>query len=179
MRRAVFALCGALLLAGPAAALGLAGGAELGFLSVPLLTPDPYSFAATAGLWGELRDVGGGPLSLSLWLDAAGFRPLDGSFGASLMYFGGLEAGYGFTLFRDPELRLRLRPLARFGWYLRSVTISSEEQWGFRPFLSSGVLLEYRDPGLDLGLSLLASVPLDNRPVVLLGFLQRIGMGRR
>ncbi|HUX37218.1 MAG TPA: hypothetical protein VMV44_04885 [Rectinemataceae bacterium] len=158
------------------AALDSRAGIELGFLSVPVLTPDPYSFAASAGLWYDLGGIGGLPLSLGAWAGAAGFRPLTSSYGASTMYYGGLETGYDLALFQGGDILLTLRPFARAGWYLRGVDILGKVEWGSRPFLSSGLLLDFKSGVLDLGLSALLSLPLDNRPVVLVGFLQRIGL---
>ncbi|HUX42454.1 MAG TPA: hypothetical protein VMV83_14895 [Rectinemataceae bacterium] len=157
-------------------ALDLAGGAELGFVSVPLLSPDPYSFAASAGLWCEAGGFAAFPLTVGAWAAAAGFRPLSSAYGASTMYYGGFELGYELGLFRGGEVFVGLRPLLRLGWYLRSVTVGGAERWGSRPFISSGALVELKSASLDLGLALLASVPMDNRPVFLLGLLQRIGL---
>jgi hypothetical protein len=162
--------------ASPLSALDFAGGAELGFVSVPLLSPDPYSFAASAGLWCEAKGLVALPLTLGAWAAAAGFRPLSSAYGASTMYYGGFELGYELGLFRGGEVFVGLRPLLRLGWYVRSVAVGAEERWGSRPFISSGALVELKNASLDLGLALLASVPMDNRPVFLLGLLQRIGL---
>ena len=174
--RSAFLLSLLILLEAPAAALDSSAGFELGFLSVPMLSPDPYSFAATAGLWYDLAQIGRLPLSLGAWAGAAGFRPLKSAYGASTMYYGGLEAGYDIVLFRGDGVRVGLRPFARAGWYLRSLEILGKSEWASRPILSSGLLLDLRNGPLDFSLSALLSVPLDNRPVILLGFLQRIGL---
>ena len=175
----LFLALGLAAMAMGASALDLAGGAELGFVSVPLLTPDPYSFAASAGLWGEAGGFAALPITIGAWAAAAGFRPLSSAFGPSTMYYGGLELGYELGLFRGAPVFVGLRPLVRLGWYVRSVDIGSLREWGSRPFVSAGALVEIKSESLDLGLSLLASVPMDNRPVFLIGLLQRIGLCSR
>jgi hypothetical protein len=156
----------------PARALGL----ELGYLSVPISTADPYSFAASAGLWCERALGPASPLSLGAWLAASGFRPLDAGFGDSFMYYGGLEVSYRITLLRDEDSAVSLRPLARLGWYSRSVEIQGETEWGSRPFAGVGCLVDLRLGDIDTGLALLVSVPMDNSPVLLVGVMQRIGL---
>ena len=140
----------------PAQALGL----EFGYLSVPVATADPYSFAASAGLWYERALGPASPLSLGAWLAASGFRPLDAGFGASFMYYGGLEAGYRITLLRDEDSAVSLRPLARLGWYSRSVEIQGETEWGSRPFVGAGCLIGLRLGEIDAGLTILVSAPM-------------------
>ncbi len=156
----------------PAQALGV----ELGFLSVPLLTPDPYSFASSAGLWYEHSLGEGSPLVGGLWLDVAGFKSLDANFGDSLMYYGGLELGYRLELLRYQGSEASLRPLVRLGWYARGIDFLGQTDWGSRPFVSAGCLISLRWGALDLGWLALVSMPMDNRTVVLLGVLQRIGI---
>ncbi len=157
-------------------ALERAAGIELGFLSVPLLTEDPYSFAASGSLWYDMGDFARLPFSVGAWGGAAGFRPLDENFGTSVMYYGGVELGYALPLFRSPTAHFGLRPIARLGWYRRSVEIRGVTEWGSRPFLSAGAILYLRSDPIDLGIALAASTPMDNRPVVLFGLLQRVGL---
>jgi hypothetical protein len=167
---------GTIILARPAEAMDQVAGMELGYLSVPLLTEDPYSFAASAGVWYELNRVGDRPWVLGAWLAAAGFRPMDEDFGTSTMYYGGFELGYDLTLFRTDAMLLSLRPMTRLGWYFRSVEFLDTVEWGSRPFLSAGMILGLRSGNLDLGITSMISVPMDNRPVVLIGLLQRLGL---
>ena len=150
-------------------------GLELGFLSVPIAVSDPYSFAASAGLWYE-RGLGRSPFGLGAWLAASGFRPLDSGLGDSFMYAGGIEAGYRLLVLRDGDSEVSLRPLARLGWYLRSLEIGGATEWGSRPIASAGCALDLRLGGIDAGLSLLVSVPMDNAPVLLLGLTQKLGL---
>lgn len=156
----------------PAQTMGL----ELGFLSVPLAVSDPYSFAASAGLWYE-RELGrGSPFGLGAWLMASGFRSLDSGFGSSFMYDGGIQASYRMRFLRDGDSEVSLRPLARLGWYLRSLEIGGTKEWGSRPIASAGCALDLKLGGVDAGLSLLVSLPMDNSPVVLVGLMQRLGL---
>jgi hypothetical protein len=150
-------------------------GLELGFLSVPVAVSDPYSFAASAGLWYE-RGLGRSPFGLGAWLAASGFRSLDSGFGSSFMYAGGIEAGYRLLVLRDGDSEVSLRPLARLGWYLRSLEIGGATEWGSRPIASAGCALDLKLGGIDAGLSLLVSMPMDNAPVLLVGLTQRLGL---
>ncbi len=158
--------------AAPSSALGV----ELGFLSVPLATPDPYSFASSVGLWYE-RSLGRrSPWVAGIWLALGGFHSLDPDFGDSLMYYGGLELGYRLELFDFADSAAAVRPLLRLGWYARDIEYLGRTDWGSRPILSAGCLVELRWGVLDLGWLALLSVPMDNRPVLLVGVLQRVGL---
>ncbi|HUW41086.1 MAG TPA: hypothetical protein VMV90_08730 [Rectinemataceae bacterium] len=151
-------------------------GVELGFLSVPLATPDPYSFASSVGLWYE-RSLGrDSPWVAGIWLALAGFHSLDSDFGDSLMYYGGLELGYRLELFDFEDSAAAIRPLLRLGWYARDIEFLGRTDWGSRPILSAGCLVELRWRALDLGWLALLSAPMDNRPVLLVGVLQRVGL---
>ncbi len=171
----VVALCAALC-AQPVCALEQAAGIELGFLSIPLLTEDPYSFAASASLYYDIGGLLRRPFTAGAWAGAAGFRPMDGDFGASVMYYGGLEFGYTIPLFGSPSARFGLRPMARLGWYYRGVEARGKTEWGSRPFPSAGAVLTLRSEKIDLGIAAMVSAPLDNRPVILFGLLQRLGL---
>jgi hypothetical protein len=151
-------------------------GAELGYFSVPLGSSDPYSFGTSAGLWYNLALGQDSPLTAGAWLTAAGFRSLDSDFGASFMYYGGLELGYSLRLLQGEGSAVSLRPLARAGWYARSVVADGETEWGSRPFAALGCLVDLKLDSFDAGMILLVSVPIDNAPVFLLGLTQRLGL---
>lgn len=53
------------------------------------------------------------PFTVGVWGAAAGFRPMDENFGASNLYYGGLEIGYAFPLLRSSTVRINLRPMIR------------------------------------------------------------------
>jgi hypothetical protein len=177
IKRARGLLLAAVIMAlAPVLAQAQAFGAELGYLSVPVARADPYSFAASAGLWYEHALGKESPLVGGAWLAASGFRSLDPDFGDSLMCYGGLELGYTVNLLRDREAAVSLRPLARLGWYARSIKLFGSTEWGSRPFISAGCILDLKLNNLDLGLTALLSVPMDNKPVLLIGVLQRVGL---
>lgn len=150
-------------------------GAEVGYFSVPLGISDPYSFAASAGLWYD-RALGASPLRLGPWASAAGFRSLDSSYGPSFMYYGGLQLDYSLELLRSQDSEISILPLARFGWYARSIEAAGTTVWGSRPFAAAGILVDLRLGSMVTGLALLLSLPFDNSPVYLLGATQRLGL---
>jgi len=161
-------------LAAPCAAQAV--GAEFGFLSLPVGRPDPYAYAASAGLWGELGPLADVPLVAGAWAAVAGFRSMAAAFGDSVMYYGGLELGYALELLDYGDVSLTLRPTVRLGWYGRAIEYEGEPAWGSRPFAAAGALVDLRSGGLDLGMSAMASFPLDKRPVMLFGLTQRVGL---
>lgn len=151
-------------------------GAELGYFSVPIGASNPYSFGVSAGLWYDISLGANSPLIAGAWANAAGFRSLDKDFGPSFMYYGGLELGYSLCLIQDEASSVSLRPLARLGWYARSVEVDGETEWGSRPFAAAGCIIDLKLEGVDAGLALLASMPMDKAPVILLGVTQRLGL---